>query len=182
MPLSLPARLHISSLLGTWHGGHASEKWDAKTSSLYQVLLSIQGMILVEEPMYNEPGTSGAGTPEGDRKSKLYNDTIRVATLKCAPPCRHVRRAMPAACHLWQGRWAGGQWVAQGWGVNLADSARSGEHGAGAATAAQTVFSNSACTLPVDVFPGTRWSTCSGGRRQGSKMLSEGTFSTLGPQ
>ena len=25
------------SLLGTWHGGDASEKWDSKKSSLYQV-------------------------------------------------------------------------------------------------------------------------------------------------
>jgi len=35
------------SLLGTWHGGDASEKWNPGQSSLFQILLSIQGMILV---------------------------------------------------------------------------------------------------------------------------------------
>jgi ubiquitin-protein ligase len=54
------------SLLGTWHAGHASEKWDPAVSSLSQVLLSIQAMILVDEPWYNEPGADALrGTPEG---------------------------------------------------------------------------------------------------------------------
>ncbi len=38
------------SLLGTWHSaGAATEKWDPSTSSLFQLLLSVQGMILVPE-------------------------------------------------------------------------------------------------------------------------------------
>ena len=41
------------SLLGTWDG----PKWNPKHSSLYQLLISIQGLILgVEHPYYLEPG------------------------------------------------------------------------------------------------------------------------------
>lgn len=72
------------SLLGTFHGGDASQKWDPAQSSLYQVLVSIQGMILVEQPIYNEPGTEGQGTAEGDRRSSEYNAPIREATMKFA--------------------------------------------------------------------------------------------------
>lgn len=36
------------SLLGTFHGANAAEKWSAKDSSLYQILLSVQGLILIE--------------------------------------------------------------------------------------------------------------------------------------
>ena len=35
------------SLLGTWHGGSDSEKWQPGKSSLFQVLLSLQGMIFI---------------------------------------------------------------------------------------------------------------------------------------
>ena len=53
------------SLLGTWHSGGLEEKWDAKQSTLYQVLVSIQGLILVDDPMFNEPGFDGLrGTAE----------------------------------------------------------------------------------------------------------------------
>jgi hypothetical protein len=36
------------SLLGTFHGANAAEKWSPKDSSLYQILLSVQGLILIE--------------------------------------------------------------------------------------------------------------------------------------
>lgn len=42
------------SLLGTWPG-KGSEMWSA-TSTLLQVIVSIQGLILVAEPYYNEAG------------------------------------------------------------------------------------------------------------------------------
>ncbi|XP_013383358.1 uncharacterized protein LOC106153808 isoform X1 [Lingula anatina] len=73
------------SLLGTWHGGDASEKWNPKTSSLYQVLVSIQGMILIEDPMFNEPGYDGIrGTEEGESRSAQYNSKIRLYTIRHA--------------------------------------------------------------------------------------------------
>lgn len=43
------------SLLGTWSGG-AGETWDASTSTCFQVLVSIQSLILVPDPYFNEPG------------------------------------------------------------------------------------------------------------------------------
>lgn len=73
------------SLLGTWHGGDASEKWDPKKSSLYQVLVSIQGMMFTPDPCFNEPGYEGIkGTDEGDALCKEYNATIKLHTIRHA--------------------------------------------------------------------------------------------------
>ena len=73
------------SLLGTWHAGHASEKWDPAVSSLSQVLVSIQAMILVDQPWYNEPGADALrGTPEGERKAREYNEEIQLFTVRHA--------------------------------------------------------------------------------------------------
>jgi hypothetical protein len=73
------------SLLGTWHGGAQSEKWNPSESTLYQVLVSIQGMIFVEQPFFNEPGYEGIrGSPEGDAKSREYNQNIQLHTLRYA--------------------------------------------------------------------------------------------------
>lgn len=91
------------SLLGTWHG----PKWDPKHSSLYQLLISIQGLLLgVEHPYYLEPGHGGweGKVKEGDFRYEgrtlagkrvnyevgvpnrvvLYEDVLRVGTVKCA--------------------------------------------------------------------------------------------------
>ncbi|XP_071101148.1 uncharacterized protein [Haliotis cracherodii] len=73
------------SLLGTWHGGDASEKWNPAKSSIYQVLVSIQSLILIPDPMFNEPGYEGMkGKAEGDRQSTAYNWKIRLNTLRHA--------------------------------------------------------------------------------------------------
>ena len=70
------------SLLGTWQGDQG-ESWHAKTSTLLQVLMSIQALILVPDPFFNEPGyEKNRGTPEGDRQSRQYNEVIREATVK----------------------------------------------------------------------------------------------------
>jgi baculoviral IAP repeat-containing protein 6 len=83
------------SLLGTWHGGGAEEKWDAKNSSLYQVLVSIQGLILVDDPMFNEPGFDGIrGTTEGDLKSREHNEEIRLYTVRHAM-IAHLKKPRP---------------------------------------------------------------------------------------
>ena len=56
-----------------------------RTSSLYQVLVSIQGLILVDDPMFNEPGFDGIrGTAEGDMKSREHNEEIRLYTVRHA--------------------------------------------------------------------------------------------------
>lgn len=41
------------SLLGTWDGDKG-ESWNSQTSTLLQVLVSIQSLILVPEPFFNE--------------------------------------------------------------------------------------------------------------------------------
>ncbi|KAL7542465.1 hypothetical protein ACHAXR_011803 [Thalassiosira sp. AJA248-18] len=91
------------SLLGTWAG----PKWNPKHSSLYQVLISIQGLILgVEHPYYLEPGHGGweGKVKEGDFQLTgrtlsghevkqevgvplqviLYEDVLRVGTVRYA--------------------------------------------------------------------------------------------------
>ncbi|KAG8794758.1 hypothetical protein FRC17_008233, partial [Serendipita sp. 399] len=58
------------SLLGTWDG----PGWISGKSTLLQVLISIQSMILCEEPYLNEPGwASQAGTAA----SKAYSANVR---------------------------------------------------------------------------------------------------------
>jgi ubiquitin-protein ligase len=73
------------SLLGTWHGGSAVEKWSATKSSLFQVLVSIQGLIMIDEPYFNEPAYEAQrGTPEGANRSFEYNEPLRLGTLRHA--------------------------------------------------------------------------------------------------
>ncbi|KAF1942141.1 hypothetical protein EJ02DRAFT_403007 [Clathrospora elynae] len=67
------------SLLGTWQG----EPWKPGESTLLQVLISLQAMILCEEPWYNEPGRE-AGYHQGTGPSVAYNQTIREHTVRYA--------------------------------------------------------------------------------------------------
>lgn len=43
------------SLLGTWRGS-STENWNPKLSTLLQVMLSIQAIIMSNEVYFNEPG------------------------------------------------------------------------------------------------------------------------------
>ncbi|XP_037523083.1 (E3-independent) E2 ubiquitin-conjugating enzyme isoform X2 [Rhipicephalus sanguineus] len=64
------------SLLGTW-SGKGSEMWSAETSSLLQVLVSIQGLILVSEPYYNEAGyEQQRGCQQASENSRMYNEMV----------------------------------------------------------------------------------------------------------
>jgi len=72
------------SLLGTWSGAEG-EMWNKDTSTLLQVLVSIQSLILVPQPFFNEPGYEAQiGTPRGDQNSRQHNETLRVATIEHA--------------------------------------------------------------------------------------------------
>jgi len=65
------------SLLGTWSG----PGWVSGKSTLLQVLISIQSMILCEEPYLNEPGwASSGGTPQ----SRAYSANVRRMVVKAA--------------------------------------------------------------------------------------------------
>jgi len=72
------------SLLGTW-SGLQSEKWNPKTSTFLQVLVSIQSLILIDQPYFNEPGFEHEiNTPAGQNKNKLYNNNIQYENIKWA--------------------------------------------------------------------------------------------------
>ncbi|XP_021713190.1 baculoviral IAP repeat-containing protein 6 isoform X2 [Aedes aegypti] len=72
------------SVLNTWHG-RPEEKWNAHTSSFLQVLVSIQSLILVPEPYFNEPGFERSrGTPTGSHSSREYNSNIYQACVRYA--------------------------------------------------------------------------------------------------
>lgn len=69
------------SLLGTWQG----PGWVSGESTLLQVLVSIQSLILVPDPYFNEPGWERErGTPRGATNSSNYNRSIRRFTLEAA--------------------------------------------------------------------------------------------------
>lgn len=61
------------SLLGTW-SGRGSEVWCPNSSTLLQVIVSIQGLILVDEPYYNEAGyEKQRGKMKVDESVSAYN-------------------------------------------------------------------------------------------------------------
>ncbi|KDQ31240.1 hypothetical protein PLEOSDRAFT_1070457 [Pleurotus ostreatus PC15] len=71
------------SLLGTWHGG-PNEGWAPYKSTLLQVLVSIQSMILIDLPWYNEPGRGKANAKcqaSIDYNKELANSTTVWAIL-----------------------------------------------------------------------------------------------------
>ncbi|KAK6523182.1 hypothetical protein TWF694_006076 [Orbilia ellipsospora] len=68
------------SILGTWSGS-ASEQWQPKTSTLLQVLVSIQSMILCAEPYYNEPGYQNHPDAAASRN---YNQNVQHNSINLA--------------------------------------------------------------------------------------------------
>eukprot|EP00977_Amphora_coffeiformis_P021323 scaffold9178_cov176-Amphora_coffeaeformis.AAC.19 len=69
------------SLLGTWQG----PGWQPKKSTLLQVLVSIQGLIMVPDPYFNEPGYErDRGKPQGKQRSDDYNRNLYAHTLRYA--------------------------------------------------------------------------------------------------
>ena len=101
------------SLLGTWSG----PGWDPATSSLLQALVSIQSLVLVPDPYYNEPGfersaaasmsaiaatsgpasattTASASASATRDPSKLYNNSLRFQTIRLAM-LEQLRRPSP---------------------------------------------------------------------------------------
>ncbi|DBB18625.1 TPA: Baculoviral IAP repeat-containing protein 6 [Trebouxia sp. C0006] len=76
------------SLLGTWSG----PSWDPTHSTLLQVLISIQSMILVDDPYFNEPGyESSRGSTHGKSANDAYNRQQQHNTLRHAllPALKH---------------------------------------------------------------------------------------------
>lgn len=73
------------SLLGTWTGKQQSEKWNPKLSTILQVLMSIQAIIMSEDVYFNEPGYEHeAGTPLGEQKNEAYANIVKYCNIKYA--------------------------------------------------------------------------------------------------
>lgn len=62
------------SLLNTW-GGSDSEVWNPASSTVLQVLISLQALVLNEKPYFNEAGyDTQIGKAEGEKNSVSYNE------------------------------------------------------------------------------------------------------------
>ena len=71
------------SLLGTWSGAEG-ENWTS-VSTVLQILVSIQSLILCSEPYFNEPGYQKSyGTTSGNSQSHAYSETVFSNNLKFA--------------------------------------------------------------------------------------------------
>lgn len=80
------------SLLNTWTGS-GNEVWNPKSSTILQVLLSLQALVLNEKPYFNEAGyDSQIGKADGEKNSVSYNENAYLVTCKsmlyllCKPP------------------------------------------------------------------------------------------------
>ncbi|KAK1592819.1 hypothetical protein Q3G72_030877 [Acer saccharum] len=70
------------SLLNTWTG-KKSEKWNPNESTILQVLISIQALVLNEKPYFNEPGHGmWPGRAIWEKKSMAYNEDVYVMSCK----------------------------------------------------------------------------------------------------
>lgn len=70
------------SLLNTWHG-FQKEKWILGTSTMLQVLVSIQGLILNTNPYFNEPVHSiMSHCVHEEKRSLQYNKETLIKSLK----------------------------------------------------------------------------------------------------
>ena len=72
------------SILGTW-SAQASECWIPGESTMLQIMISIQSLVLNDKPYFNEPGYEREhNTPDGDIASMEYNYNIRYQCMKWA--------------------------------------------------------------------------------------------------
>ncbi|XP_038211720.1 (E3-independent) E2 ubiquitin-conjugating enzyme isoform X2 [Zerene cesonia] len=103
------------SLLGTW-SGRGVEVW-GKDSSLLQVIVSLQGLILNAEPYFNEAGyEKQKGTQQGKENSRMYNEMVllklvqSMTRMALSPPepfgdevVQHLRGSGAALCRRLEG-------------------------------------------------------------------------------
>jgi len=79
--------------------------WDPKRSNMLQVLVSIQGLVLVDDPYYNEAGyEKQSGTAEGKRNGDQYNEQAFLASARSMistvrDPPRHFEPLIRAHFH-----------------------------------------------------------------------------------
>lgn len=70
------------SLLNTWTGT-GSEVWNPGSSTILQILLSLQALVLNDKPYFNEAGyDQQVGRTEGEKNSVSYNENAFLMTCK----------------------------------------------------------------------------------------------------
>lgn len=70
------------SLLNTWTGS-GTEVWNPGSSTILQVLLSLQALVLNEKPFFNEAGyDKQMGRAEGEKNSVSYNENAFLVSCK----------------------------------------------------------------------------------------------------
>lgn len=70
------------SLLNTWTGS-GTEVWDPKSSTVLQVLLSLQALVLNDKPYFNEAGyDKQIGRADGEKNSITYNENAFLLSCK----------------------------------------------------------------------------------------------------
>ena len=70
------------SLLNTWKGT-GSEAWNPGGSTILQVLLTLQALVLNEKPYFNEAGyDKQIGRADGEKNSVSYNENAFLVTCK----------------------------------------------------------------------------------------------------
>nr|CAD1844552.1 unnamed protein product [Ananas comosus var. bracteatus] len=70
------------SLLHTWDGNDG-ELWDSSYSTILQVLVSLQGLVLNSKPYFNEPGyEKQIGSSEGEKNSLSFNENTYLMSLR----------------------------------------------------------------------------------------------------
>ena len=86
-PNLYPSSTVCLSLVNTFGGERAEELWSPEASSILQVVVSIQGLVLAAQPYYNEPAHGAhAGTPQG-RVYATSSRTVRTPTSSTSRPC-----------------------------------------------------------------------------------------------
>ncbi|CAL5093428.1 unnamed protein product [Urochloa decumbens] len=79
-PNLYPSGTVCLSLLNTT-GGKGTELWSPEASSVLQVVVSIQGLVLIGQPYYNAGYTMQIGTPEGRRNELPYCENTYLVNL-----------------------------------------------------------------------------------------------------
>ncbi|VAH39056.1 unnamed protein product [Triticum turgidum subsp. durum] len=91
-PNLYPSGTVCLSLLNTF-GGEGTEVWSPGTSSILQVVVSLQALVLNGQPYYNEAGHETlVDTPEGRRNALPYSENAFLLTLRTA---LHLLRQPP---------------------------------------------------------------------------------------
>ncbi|CAJ2658686.1 unnamed protein product [Trifolium pratense] len=68
------------SLLNTW-GGRKNERWRPRVSTILQVLVSLQGLVLTAEPFFNMSSSYVRGSEPGKIMSRSYNEDAFIDSL-----------------------------------------------------------------------------------------------------